>query len=137
MVSNRTGAILQDKKGFIWIGTQTGLQRYDGTRFVTYLADVHNADALQSDWISTLFEDSRQRLWVGTSVSGACLLNRKTARMAIRAETGRANRAQSTRSWPFKGRPVTDWGAETGQVPPICGGDLITEICAGGRWRRG
>jgi ligand-binding sensor domain-containing protein len=64
----------------MWIGTQTGLQRYDGKRFVTYLADVHDENALQSDWINTVFEDSKQRLWVGTSVAGACLLNRKTGK---------------------------------------------------------
>lgn len=71
---------MQDSKGFIWIGTQTGLQRYDGKRFVTYLADIHNPDALQSDWIQTIFEDSKCRLWIGTTVAGACLLNRSTGR---------------------------------------------------------
>jgi ligand-binding sensor domain-containing protein/putative methionine-R-sulfoxide reductase with GAF domain/anti-sigma regulatory factor (Ser/Thr protein kinase) len=64
----------------MWIGTQTGLQRYDGKRFVTYLADVHDENALQSDWINTVFEDSKQRLWVGTSVAGACLFNRNTGK---------------------------------------------------------
>ena len=71
---------MQDSKGFVWIGTQTGLQRYDGKRFVTYLADIHDPEALQSDWIQTIFEDSKGRLWIGTPVAGASLLNRSTGR---------------------------------------------------------
>ena len=66
LISNQVGAILQDSKGFVWIGTQAGLQRYDGKRFTTYLSDVHDANALQSDWISCVFEDSKHRFWIGT-----------------------------------------------------------------------
>ena len=68
LISNQVGAILQDSKGFVWIVTQAGLQRYDGKRFTTYLSDVHDADALQSDWISCVFEDSNHRLWIGSTV---------------------------------------------------------------------
>jgi ligand-binding sensor domain-containing protein/putative methionine-R-sulfoxide reductase with GAF domain/anti-sigma regulatory factor (Ser/Thr protein kinase) len=78
LVSNSIKAILQDRQGYVWIGTQTGLQRYDGKRFKTYMADIRNPAALQSDWISTLFEDSKHRLWIGTSVTGAAILNRNT-----------------------------------------------------------
>jgi ligand-binding sensor domain-containing protein len=80
LVNNQVSSSIQDSKGYMWIGTQTGLQRYDGKRFVTYLADVHDENALQSDWINTVFEDSKQRLWVGTSVAGACLFNRNTGK---------------------------------------------------------
>lgn len=79
-MSNAIKTILQDKQGYLWIGTQTGLQRYDGKRFTTYLADVRDPMALQSDWISAIFEDSKQRLWIGTSVSGAAILNRNTGK---------------------------------------------------------
>ena len=80
LVSNSIKAILQDKQGYVWIGTQTGLQRYDGKRFKTYLAEIRNPDALQSDWISALFEDSKKRLWIGTSVNGAAIFNRNTGK---------------------------------------------------------
>ena len=49
LINNRVTAIYQDKKGYMWIGTQTGLQRYDGTRFITYLADLHDSTALETD----------------------------------------------------------------------------------------
>ncbi len=78
LVNNQVSVVVQDSRGFVWIGTQTGLQRYDGKRFTTYLADVHNPDALQSDWIQTIFEDSQRRLWIGTTVAGVSLLNRNT-----------------------------------------------------------
>lgn len=81
LVSNQVAVTLQDSKGYIWIGTQTGLQRYDGKRFTTYLADVRDTAALQSDWITTIFEDSKQRLWIGSSVTGPCLLNRRTGKL--------------------------------------------------------
>ncbi|RYY46662.1 MAG: hypothetical protein EOO06_14075 [Chitinophagaceae bacterium] len=80
LVSNSIKAIIQDKQGYVWIGTQTGLQRYDGKRFKTYLADIRDANSLQSDWISALFEDSKRRLWIGTSVAGAAILNRNTGK---------------------------------------------------------
>lgn len=74
-------ATLQDSKGYIWIGTQTGLQRYDGKRFTTYFADIRDPEALQSDWINTIYEDSKHRLWIGSSVTGPCILNRSTGKV--------------------------------------------------------
>ena len=79
LVNNRVNTIFQDKQGYIWIGTQSGLQRYDGTRFINYLADLHDSTALQNDWISTIFEDSRNRLWIGTDRGSTFIFNRATA----------------------------------------------------------
>lgn len=62
----------------MWIGTQTGLQRYDGTRFKNYLADIRDTAALHSDWISSIFEDSKNRLWFGSDPEGPYILNRAT-----------------------------------------------------------
>ena len=76
LASNEVGVLFQDSKGYIWIGTQTGLQRYDGNRFRTYLADIHNPKALHTDWISAIFEDSRHRLWIGTAHGAPYLFNR-------------------------------------------------------------
>ncbi len=80
LVSNRVMTILHDQEGFVWIGTQVGLQRYDGKRFTTYVADVHNPDALQSDWILPIFEDSKKRLWIGTDQGGPYILNRSNGK---------------------------------------------------------
>ncbi len=55
--------ILQDRIGFIWIGTESGLFRYDGSGFQSY----GRKDGLPGLWVKALHEDSQGRLWVGTT----------------------------------------------------------------------
>ena len=55
--------VVQDSRGFIWIGTFSGLNRYDGTRFKLYRADDLG---LASDFIHTIIEDHDGNLWIGT-----------------------------------------------------------------------
>jgi ligand-binding sensor domain-containing protein len=57
-------AIVQDDQGFIWLGTQNGLARFDGLNFKVY--NTANTPALSSNLISALHFDSQQRLWIGT-----------------------------------------------------------------------
>ena len=64
--SNQITQIYQDKDGYIWIGTEYGLNKYDGYRFTTYLHDKENPNTLSSNVISCLFQDSSGTLWVGT-----------------------------------------------------------------------
>ncbi len=58
--------ILQDRTGFIWLGTQDGLNRYDGYGFRVYENDPARPSSLPSNWISDLAEDPSGDLWVGT-----------------------------------------------------------------------
>lgn len=80
LIKNKVTAICQDSEGFIWIGTQVGLQRYDGTRFTNYPANIRDTAALQTDWVSYIFEDSKKRLWVCTDQQGPYFLNKKTGK---------------------------------------------------------
>ncbi|HVI25922.1 MAG TPA: diguanylate cyclase [Xanthomonadaceae bacterium] len=57
-------AIAQDRTGYIWIGTQGGLARFDGARFVGYTPSEE--PALAGLWVRTLLVDRRGRLWIGT-----------------------------------------------------------------------
>jgi ligand-binding sensor domain-containing protein/signal transduction histidine kinase len=59
-------AILQDRQGFIWFGTQAGLNRYDGYRVTVYKSDPTDPHSLADNWIGSLHEDEQGRLWVGT-----------------------------------------------------------------------
>jgi ligand-binding sensor domain-containing protein len=59
--------ILQDQKGFIWIGTDKGLNRFDGYSFKTYLADQNAPTSLNSNSITDIFEDNGGRLWITCS----------------------------------------------------------------------
>jgi ligand-binding sensor domain-containing protein/signal transduction histidine kinase len=61
-------AIIQDNKGFIWIGTNNGLNRYDGTEFTIYESLANNSTSLSDKRITALCEDSSGAIWIGTSL---------------------------------------------------------------------
>jgi ligand-binding sensor domain-containing protein len=59
LVNNAIYSLLQDQRGFIWIGTQNGLQRYDGSRFVTYQNEFDSTDKshISISFIDPLFSN--------------------------------------------------------------------------------
>ncbi|MEM9558187.1 MAG: two-component regulator propeller domain-containing protein [Acidobacteriota bacterium] len=63
-------ALLQDRRGFMWLATQDGLNRWDGQRFVTYKHDPADADSLAAPHVWSLAEDAAGRLWIGTDGGG-------------------------------------------------------------------
>lgn len=70
--------ILQDSRGYLWIGTDDGLNRYDGTQFVQYHSDPADSTSLFNSGVWSLCEDSSGAIWVGTQKSGLSRFNRKT-----------------------------------------------------------
>jgi ligand-binding sensor domain-containing protein/signal transduction histidine kinase len=70
--------ILQDSKGFLWFGTQDGLNRYDGYSFKTYRPDFEDTNSLSDRWITALHEDAAGNLWIGTRMGGLNKLDPKT-----------------------------------------------------------
>jgi len=62
--------ILQDKKGLIWMATWSGLKKYDGYSVQTYQQELDIKSGLNGNKIKCLFEDSKDRLWVGTNYTG-------------------------------------------------------------------
>ena len=70
--------ILQDKEGFIWVGTKDGLNRYDGYSFKVFTNDPYNAKSLSSNSINKLFEDSKGRIWIGTENEGLNIYDKKS-----------------------------------------------------------
>ena len=71
-------SISQDHKGFIWIGTDNGLNRYDGYRMTIFKDDPEVEGSLQGNFVLSIFEDSNQNIWVGTE-KGINLLVPETA----------------------------------------------------------
>jgi len=59
--------ILQDSKGFMWFGTQDGLNKYDGYQFTIYRHDPQNANSLSHNEVFSLYEDKTGTLWIGTN----------------------------------------------------------------------
>lgn len=70
----------QDQKGFIWVATKDGLNRYDGYNFTVYTPDTYNEYSLSDENCSSLLLDRHGRLWVGTLNQGLNLLDTKTER---------------------------------------------------------
>ncbi len=60
--------VLQTRDGYLWIGTQNGLARFDGVRF--HVFDKSNTAGLKSNYITALYEDGDRRLWIGTEGGG-------------------------------------------------------------------
>lgn len=81
---NSCYSIAQDGNGFMWLGTQDGLNRYDGKEFKVFLPQTDIGRKLPSNYISSLHYDSQhQLLWIGT-IRGACLyLPRKDSLMTV------------------------------------------------------
>jgi diguanylate cyclase (GGDEF)-like protein len=63
-------ALAQDRDGFIWLGTQTGLVRWDGFRIRRYLANPEQKGSLPDSYIESVHTDADGRLWIGTSAGG-------------------------------------------------------------------
>ena len=69
--------ILQDSRGFLWFGTQDGLNRYDGYSFKVFKPEEREG-AISGKYIQCLYEDSKGRIWVGTKNKGLNRFDRNT-----------------------------------------------------------
>jgi signal transduction histidine kinase len=64
--SPKVNCALQDYKGFMWIVTFDGLNRYDGSTFITYKRDSVKPGKIAGNYICTIFQDSKNNLLIGT-----------------------------------------------------------------------
>lgn len=86
---SRISALAQDAKGYVWIGTFSGLARWDGHRAVTWHHDPDDRASLPGDNIWALKEDHNGVLWVGMEGGGLCRYDARTdgfVRYANRAD---------------------------------------------------
>ncbi|MBC8123823.1 MAG: response regulator [Gemmatimonadaceae bacterium] len=72
--------ILQDSRGFMWFGTEDGLNRYDGNSFTVYKPDLSDRMSLPHGHIRALYEDRAGLLWIGTYGGGLSRFNQKTGK---------------------------------------------------------
>lgn len=73
-------SILQDSQGFLWLATESGLDRYDGYSIREYRRQRGNDQALASDYIWKIDEDSRGDLWLATAGGGVARWDRRNDR---------------------------------------------------------
>ena len=75
---NSVYAIIQDFRGFMWFGTEDGLNRYDGCQFIFFKTDPADPHSLSDNVVYSLCEDQSHILWVGTRGGGLDKFNRDT-----------------------------------------------------------
>lgn len=72
-------SILNDSKGFVWLGTRTGgLNKYDGYSFTHYKKDIDDPHSICGNEVVSLFEDDKGNIWAGTRSEGLSRFDPKT-----------------------------------------------------------
>jgi len=77
ITNNIVSAVARDPFGFVWIGTNNGLNRLDGYSTINYVNDPKNQNSISSNFIQSLFIDNDGDLWIGTIGGGVNLYDRK------------------------------------------------------------
>jgi diguanylate cyclase (GGDEF)-like protein/PAS domain S-box-containing protein len=75
LAQNTVSALLQDQAGYLWVGTQGGLQRYDGYSFKTFEHAENDPSGTQEGPVSALIEDAQGTIWIGTTGTGVARLD--------------------------------------------------------------
>lgn len=75
---NTVHCITQDEKGFLWIGTEDGLNRFDGYSFTVFKKSTQDPDAIADNFINCLYVDRAGTLWVGSNSNGIIRYDRYT-----------------------------------------------------------
>lgn len=68
--------ILKDKYGFMWFGTQDGLNKFDGYSFTVYRNKPGNPGSIPDNQVRCMYEDDQGNLWIGTLGGGLCYYDR-------------------------------------------------------------
>ncbi|HNO12079.1 MAG TPA: two-component regulator propeller domain-containing protein, partial [bacterium] len=71
--------VYQDRLGFIWMGTENGLNAYDGYRFIHFKHDPRDSTTLPNNNVTSIVEDEEARLWLGTWGGGLARFDRTTS----------------------------------------------------------
>ncbi len=73
--------ITQDHQGFLWLGTEDGLNRYDGYNFIVLKNEPGDSNSLSYNHITELLVDRKNRLWIGTFNGGLNLYDPRDRRI--------------------------------------------------------
>ncbi|MBI9071513.1 MAG: PAS domain S-box protein [Melioribacteraceae bacterium] len=78
LIQNTINCTFEDSRGFIWFGTEDGLERYDGINFVLYQHDSYDSTTLSGNYVSAICEYPEGTLWIGTDRKGLNKFNLAT-----------------------------------------------------------
>jgi len=73
LVSNYTYFVFQDSKGYIWVGSDVGVSRFDGQTFTNY----NTAHGMPDNEVFSIYEDKAGRLWFATLTGKPCFFQRQ------------------------------------------------------------
>ncbi|MCD4694772.1 MAG: histidine kinase, partial [Bacteroidales bacterium] len=76
--TNLIKCVLKDTQGFIWLGTDNGLFRFDGTELVSFFNSLDDSTSLSENYIFALQQDKNGDIWIGTRNGGINVLNTQT-----------------------------------------------------------
>jgi len=65
-LNKKINTLFVDSIGYLWIGTDSGLYRYDGNDLISYQHDVFNPDSLPNNGVNSIVEDDNNNLWIGS-----------------------------------------------------------------------
>jgi len=95
---NSVNSMLQDTRGFLWVGTRNGLNRFDGYEFTVFKDDPLDSSSLSDDYIFTLQEDHEGNIWAATWTGGVNKLERTSGRF-VRYQHDSNNPASMSTNW--------------------------------------
>jgi ligand-binding sensor domain-containing protein len=75
---SKVNYIYQDKRGYMWFGTNEGLNRFDGYQFTAYRYNPHGSGNLSANLVRCITEDHKGRLWIATEAGGLDIYDPKT-----------------------------------------------------------
>jgi len=73
---SQANCIYQDKLGYIWVGTQAGIDRFDGYKFKQYSHDLKNKFSRSAGWVMDIKEDEKGNIWTSDTYGNISFLNR-------------------------------------------------------------
>src|SRR5258707_8487444 len=93
-------SILQDSQGYLWLGTENGLDRYDGDSNREYPPERGNEHGLANDYIWSIAEDAQGELWLATDGGGVARWDRRAGQFHPRPPDGPKTPTLPTRAGP-------------------------------------
>lgn len=94
MESLGTGTVtsmIQDQDGYIWLGTQKGLARFDGYQFKVFKHEPENPNSIAGNYIRTIWQTPDAKLWVGTFYNGLSIIDLSTGKITNVAMQSESN----------------------------------------------
>ncbi|HEX4482139.1 MAG TPA: two-component regulator propeller domain-containing protein, partial [Rudaea sp.] len=94
LASHSVNAIFQDRTGFIWIATDSGLHRYDGYGYQRFDHSVAGSASLPDSVITAIAQDGDGRLWVGTRSHGLTAIDAASGKILSNSQVDTAKPSQ-------------------------------------------